>query len=307
MARWNKRLVYISTLALLLVINITQGVQAKRLTAIKAPMLWVVEGDTPTWLFGTIHLSDKRLDDLPLAVDLALKSSDAVFTEIPMEAAELLAARQAMIRTDGKILSEVLPDALRERLDKHLEKTSSFLNVNAVGNLKTWVVSTLVAIPNDSNQPALDIRLYDQAKKAKKEVGGLETAFEQISYFDRFSEAEQIKMLEESLNAYDKQDINELMLQWYLEGNANNLVELMQKMSTPEADKALQDKFIQLLLTERNKVMADRIYEKLKAHPTKKYFFAVGAGHLGGKESVIYFLEQKGLKIRRVGAPLLSQ
>jgi hypothetical protein len=293
--------VWLSTLFMWL--SLAVAAQAKDLTEIKYPMLWVIEGAQPTWLFGTIHLADKRLTKLPLAIELALRSSDAVYTEIPMEAAQLLVARQAMTRKDDKTLYEVLPDYLLERLNTHLQSTSTFLTVEAVKHLKTWVVSTLVAVPNDTLEPALDVRLYDQGKKAYKEVGGLETAFEQISYFDQFTEEEQVKMLEESLNAYEKQDVSELMMQWYLAGNADNLVELMQQMSTPDIDKALQQKFIQLLLTDRNKIMADRIADKLKANPNKKYFFAVGAGHLGGAESVISFLKQKGYAIKRVGVP----
>ena len=298
-----RRLVCMSWVVMLLMLSMSGVVQAKRLTDIKQPMLWVIEGEQPTWLFGTIHLADKRLDKLPLAVDLALRSSDAVYTEIPMEFAELLAARQAMMRTDGKQLSQVLPSPLLERLDDHLHSTSAFLSVEALSNLKTWVVSTLVAVPDESAGTALDIRLYHQAKELNKEVGGLETAFEQIGYFDRFSEDEQVRMLEESLNAYEKQDINELMMQWYLVGNADNLVELMQQLSAPNTDQVLQQKFIQILLNERNKIMADRIDAKLKAHPNTQYFFAVGAGHLGGDESVIRFLEQKGYKLKRVGVP----
>lgn len=302
-----KWLVRIKWYLLISLLSVSGVVQAKHLTEIQQPMLWVIEGKHPTWLFGTIHLADKRLDKLPLAVDLALRSSDAVYTEIPMEMAELLAARQAMMRTDGKQLSQVLPQSLLERLDEHLKSTSAFLNVEALGNLKTWVVSTLVAVPDDAAGPALDIRLYHLAKELKKEVGGLETAFEQIGYFDRFTEDEQVRMLEESLDAYEKQDINELMMQWYLAGNANNLVELMQQLSAPNTDQVLQQKFVQVLLNERNKIMADRIEAKLKTHPDTMYFFAVGAGHLGGTESVLHFLEQKGYKLKRVGVPLKTR
>lgn len=303
MLDFAKRLVHLGLIAIVCLFSLSAGVQAKRLTEVKQPMLWVIEGERPSWLFGTIHLADKRLDKFPLAVDLALRSSDAVYTEIPMEFAELLAARQAMMRTDGKQLNQVLPSPLLERLDEHLRSTSTFLSVEALGNLKTWVVSTLVAVPDNTSGPALDIRLYHQAKELNKEVGGIETAFEQVGYFDRFTEDEQIRMLEESLNAYEAQDINELMMQWYLEGNVENLVELMQKLSAPDTDQVLQQKFIQLLLNERNKIMAERMDAKLKANPNTRYFFAVGAGHLGGSESVIRFLEQKGYKLKRIGIP----
>ncbi|WP_020560926.1 TraB/GumN family protein [Thiofilum flexile] len=301
-----RRLLGTSWIIILCLLSMSGAVHAKRLTEIKQPMLWVIEGETPIWLFGTIHLADKRLEKLPLAVNLALRSSDAVYTEIPMEFAELLAARQAMMRTDGKVLSQVLPKPLLARLDEHLRATSAFLNVKSLGNLKTWVVSTLVATPDDSTGTALDIQLYHQAQGLNKEVGGLETAFEQIGYFDRFSEDEQIRMLEESLDAYEARDVNELMMQWYLAGNADNLVELMQQLSAPNTDQTLQQKFVQILLNERNKIMADRIDAKLKAYPNTQYFFAVGAGHLGGAESIIHFLEQKGYKLKRVGVPAVN-
>jgi len=46
--------------------------------------------------------------------------------------------------------------------------------------------------------------------------------------------------------------------------------------------------------------MAERIVEKLKAAPDKAHFFAAGALHFGGPESIDAHLRKAGMKVRRL-------
>jgi uncharacterized protein len=46
--------------------------------------------------------------------------------------------------------------------------------------------------------------------------------------------------------------------------------------------------------------MTDRLAEKMKQAPDKTFFFAVGAGHLGGAEGILAMLEKDGFKVTRV-------
>ena len=54
------------------------------------------------------------------------------------------------------------------------------------------------------------------------------------------------------------------------------------------------------LITDRNKVMTDRIAAKLKASPNKTYLFAVGSAHLLGDDGIVAQLKKKGLTVERV-------
>jgi uncharacterized protein YbaP (TraB family) len=63
---------------------------------------------------------------------------------------------------------------------------------------------------------------------------------------------------------------------------------------------ALQKRFEQSLLLTRNRRMADRIAEKVRGSPDKKFLFVVGAMHGLGQNSVVDLLAKAGLKVERV-------
>ena len=52
-------------------------VNARELPAIERPLLWMIRSSPPSWLFGTIHLPDERLNTLPAVVEKAFEQSAA--------------------------------------------------------------------------------------------------------------------------------------------------------------------------------------------------------------------------------------
>lgn len=265
------------------------------------PLLWNIKG-TKSWLFGTIHLPDARLAKFPLAVEIAFRRSDAVYTEIPMEFSREISAGIWLQRRDGKTLKQVLPADVYAELDSYLQEANPIFSLEAFNEMKTWVPYMLLTTQQmKSTGEVLDKLLFKRALQEGKEAGGLETIGEQVGYFDQFSEEEMVTMIREGLKSYKKQPVNEILLKWYLEGNASTFKQVMEEISAPDADKALQDKFIDVLLTQRNKLMAERIVKKLKANPDQSYFFAVGAAHLADEKSVQYFLRELGYESMRVG------
>jgi len=276
------------------------------------PILWKLDTKPVSWLFGTIHLPDPRVNQLPLAAKLVFNQSDIVLTEIPMEFADTTLAQIKMKRTDGKTLSEVLPPDVRQRLDDYLKSANLQGTKRILQPLKTWaayaIVSMLeVQVKHPFTKP-LDANIYKMAKQKGKTVGGLETVLEQLGYFDQFTEAEQIEMLDESLRMLkrDKQqgkNSSEAMLQWYLSGAKTDMKNLMDELAPDDHNKALEEKFIKVLLLQRNELMAKRLAKKIKANPNKRFFVAIGAGHLSGEKNVPYFLEKLGIKSQRFVVP----
>ena len=68
----------------------------------------------------------------------------------------------------------------------------------------------------------------------------------------------------------------------------------------PGEDKELGDRILKRILTDRDVIMADYIDATLKKSPQEIHFFAAGAAHYTGKESVRARLEKKGYKITRI-------
>jgi uncharacterized protein YbaP (TraB family) len=85
----------------------------------------------------------------------------------------------------------------------------------------------------------------------------------------------------------------------YLSGDLAKIDQAMNEW-TASLDDALEKKFLEALITQRNKHMAERMAAKLQAEPGKSFFFAVGAAHLHGSEGVLALLEKAGWKTTRV-------
>src|SRR5688572_693713 len=88
---------------------------------IEHPLLWRIDapggdGDSPSWLFGTIHLADPRVLALATEVEQALDDADAVYTELAFDRMSLGAIVQSTLLPDGQRLDDVLPPGVYDLL-----------------------------------------------------------------------------------------------------------------------------------------------------------------------------------------------
>ena len=124
------------------------------------------------------------------------------------------------------------------------------------------------------------------AQQMEKEMAGLETVEYQISIFDSIPLDEQAQMLVESMRAESEgSDQFKEMVQMYL----NEDIEAMQDMFKGEEEGIAE--YEDVLLVNRNRNWIPIMRGMMKEKPT---FFAVGAGHLGGKNGVIRLLQNEG-------------
>ena len=271
------------------------------------PFLWVIEGKTPSYLYGTIHVPDDRVLALPKVVEEAVDACDALYTEIPMDMGVLMAAAAKMMLPAEKTLADVLPKKLYERTDKYLQ--SKGFSIAPLSRFKVWAVMAQLALLDYAEELAtkqpLDMLIYTRASAKGKEVGGVETVDEQIAAFEALTEKEQIKTLAKTLDMLEEaqsegKSITRGLVDSYLKGDVQELVKVMHEyldLNDP-IDKKLFDK----LVTERNKRMAKRAAKMIKENRDKSFFFAFGAGHMGGKMGVIPLLKSQGFKLRRLNA-----
>ena len=305
----NKSKFYFAGLFCLLLL-FTGIAPARDTRSMQRPMLWQINSTPASYLFGTIHLPDPRLSKLEPRVEAAFTKSDAVYTEIELDPAKQMESAMKMMRSDGKTLSQTLPNDVRELLDARLKKINPQLNAVPFEPMKTWAIYAMVALLEQQmkypNIKPLDMMLFERAQKEGKKAGGIETIDEQLGYFEQFSEQEQITLLKTTLEQMNEmeakgEDMTELMLQWYLTGDIESFSDLMQKVPLAE-DEKLNQRIEKILLTDRNKLMAERIVKMLSGKTGKSYFFAVGAAHLGGEQSVLKHLEKMGYSAKQVPA-----
>lgn len=271
------------------------------------PLLWRIQGAaTPSYVYGTIHLPDPRVTTLPPEVEAAIHECDALLTEISLTPSAMMELSRAMRLERGERLADLLTEPLLTKLEDYV--CSKGYPFSRLARMRAWAaMMTIGAIDavQGSNREVLDQVLVRRGRDAGKQLDALETVTEQIAVFESFSTEEQVSMLAAtldllvSLQAKNQSPTAEL-LEAYLTGDENQLLKLATKYNAPGIDPDLQDRFVQAVLTDRNKRMATRIAARIKEHPDQVNFFAVGAAHCPGETGVLQLLEELGYPAQRV-------
>lgn len=263
------------------------------------PALWVVkDADTTIYLFGTVHVLKPGLSWFDEAVKSAFDKSDELVLEmVQPDPAEMQAILlKTGIDMNARPLTERLPADKREAYGKVMADVG--LPPAMFEKFDPWLVSTMMvmtALPKLGYDPASGAEgtLTAAAKAANKPVIGLETAAQQLGYFDGLPDPIQIKYLVSAIDDFPKlgETMDKMVASWSAgdpEALARTLNEEMQE--TPEIAK--------VLLTERNARWAEWIEQRMAKPGT--VFLAVGAGHLAGGDSVQAQLAKKKLTATRV-------
>lgn len=272
-----------------------------------APYLWLVEGPTRIYLFGTIHLPDPRVMSFPQVVRDAHAAADVVWGELSLEDQDSPKVQRAMFLPDKQTLKDVVPAATYEKLQAYLKARGAPAMI--VERMKPiWasvVLGMLDALPLLASAEPMDKLLLKEAAAAGKETGGLEVIEEQLQVFDAASAEAQARFLDQTVTDLDQARVEgkkpvEAMVKAYAEGDLEALHAEMAKMAASEDPdvKALSKR----LLDDRNVTMVDRLLARTAKAPEKTYFVLVGAGHYPGPEGILALLAKKGLTTRRLAA-----
>lgn len=274
---------------------------------ITRPFLWRIDrpGAAPSWLFGTIHLPRPELTALNPAILAALKDADAVYTEIPNDPASLAAVAPQMLLPRGRTLDKELPADVLADARKELTRIAPQVPFAQFRMFKPWALAiTLVMLEEQMAHPgqmAMDTLIFQRAAMAGKETGGLETAEQQLALFDELTAAEQATMVRDTITQLRAVGGSpaDTLAQLYVKGDLAALTAELEKWNGLGSDPALTERFMEKILYARNETMARTILEKLRAHPDRSCFFAVGAAHLDGPRGLLNLLEKAGCTLTR--------
>ena len=266
------------------------------------PAIWVVKDpDTTIYLFGTFHALDGKSDWFNDEVKTAFNQSSEVVLELPPTEDKAALAPVIMkyaLDTSGKPLSEKLSPAGKEKLTKALAGMGA--PPTAFDKFKPFFATlTLVMVGAQkqgfTGESGAEAIITKAAKEGKKPISGLETIDYQMGLFANMSDADQVKMLEETLDQLDKLGavFAEMNKHWTT-GDAEGMAKLMNEMD------AQSPAMYNSLLVDRNVNWADWIGKRLDKPGV--VFMGVGAGHLGGKDSVQAILAKRGIKSARIAA-----
>jgi uncharacterized protein len=274
-------------------------------------LLWKIEknGTAPSYLFGTMHVTDPRVTHLSSAARRAFDASETVVIETTevLDQAKMMAAitqnPELTMFTDGTTLTSLMSPQDADIVVKALE-TRGIPSVS-VAKMKPWMLSAMVALPacelarKASGAPVLDVKLAEQAKASGKALEGLETVAGQLEAMALLPMDFHISGLVETLRLGDRiYDVIETMITLYLRGETGMFWPLFRAaLPGEEADHSGYAAFEETMIDARNKVMAEHARPFLDRG---KAFIAVGALHLPGSDGLVEILRRDGYRVGAV-------
>lgn len=255
----------------------------------------------PSFVFGTMHSSDKAILKLPPPVTRALEGARALLLEV-VDGPELQASlAREMTLTDGRTLAEIVGP----RVFRDVEAAAKHYGLSAAGlnGLRPWAVMFLFSVPKAemlreiAGETELDGTLQDNAVRRGIAVVGLDRAEDVTSFLSSLSDADQTAMLETTLRHNLNIDaLFETIKTAYLAGDLDALHRLSRELSIGE-DARLNQMFERELIEARN---ARMIVAMLPYVESGGAFIAVGALHLSGEKGILGLLQDAGYRIKRV-------
>jgi uncharacterized protein YbaP (TraB family) len=287
-----------------------------RAEAAKVPngqgIFWKVEkeGLKPSYLLGTMHVTDPRVLTMPngareaaAAADVVVIESDEILDE-QKAAASLLMHPELTMFTDGKSVKDHLDAAELAKLESGLKERG--LALGAVARMKPWILASFVALPacemsrKAAGASFLDKQIAEDAVKAGKPIAGLETLVEQLEAMADLPVDFHFKALIETIALGDKmEDVIETMTELYLAGDIGMTMPMLKAVAPTESgeDESAYAAFETRIVRDRNLVMV----EGSKQHLAKgNAFIAVGALHLPGEEGLVELLRGQGYTVTRI-------
>jgi len=268
------------------------------------PLLWRIEGDNPSYLYGSIHVGKEEILTLPDVVMNAIDEVDVVYTEVKFDEETQTQTLYLSLLPADQTLESILPQDIANSLKSYLNTKD--LSIISFNSFKIWVVvTTLLRIehPEYFLKPSLDQYVWNIAIDKGKDTNGLETVEEQIGIFDSLSLEEQIQLLNDSLtdlkgDLIDGEDPMDILINAYLEGDLETFQEI--EYQDYNISDPLYEKLLRKILTDRNYNMTQRISYLITNNPDTQYFFTIGSAHYYGEDGLITLLENEGYNLTRV-------
>ncbi|MBR9861647.1 TraB/GumN family protein [bacterium] len=276
-------------------------------------LLWEISGnglEQPSYLYGTMHVSNKVAFHLSDSFYMAIKDVDVVALEINPEIwMETMTSDPYIADQMGNAFS-IRGDYATEGFYKAIFKLESPENsvIGAALGQELGILNSLLYRTNSFNaefqeDTYLDLFIYQAGRKLGKEVTGLENLGTTMRLSERAVEPEddpeirkkQKEDLQRKRHEIQKllkdKSFSEVMEDAYRQGDLN-LLDSLSRLSN------INDKYHQLMIVKRNKGMARGMDSIMQ---TQRLFAGVGAAHLPNTYGVINLLREMGYNVRPIG------
>jgi uncharacterized protein YbaP (TraB family) len=286
---------------------VTRAVDTENSQAI----FWLIEkeGLEPSYLLGTVHLSDDRLKRLPVAAEMALERAEQLAVETYFDSEEtvesVLGSMNApAVTSPSHRLSEHLSEVELTRLER-LAKDARLAR-DELDQLNPWVAEMLIrgqsceARRIEQGELVLDAWVAGRAVRQGIALKKLETVGEQFETLAAIPYASQIAMLRYALTERptSADDEMETMIGLYLRRQIP-AADALTRMLAPDgaAASAYLAAFWEHLIRLRNLRFLGNAKPLIERG---RVFIAVGAAHLPGERGMVRLLRDAGFKVTAV-------
>jgi uncharacterized protein YbaP (TraB family) len=266
-------------------------------------------GAPPSYLFGTMHVTDDRLAELPAEAKSAIQASKTValeLDEIALDKAGMQAKMGRQFAERGIDPAHQGLDAFREDDRALVKKALADRGLGAVPAeaFKPWVLLMFVSMPSCEMARAaaglevVDARIAKAGQAAGASIVGLEEVEEQIDALDSISPEVAARLVTGMLKlgpAFD--DAFETMIGLYQRRQIGYLFGDLSMAGVAEDDMGSFFEFMEILVDRRNVTMHDRA---LPLIDKGNAFIAVGALHLVGEKGLVELFRKSGHTVTRV-------
>ena len=251
----------------------------------------------PSYVYGTIHVGDARVSELPAPVDAAFARAHSLMVEFVADSYTRERFLEAALLPTGQTLEQLIGRDDFERAVERLRPAG--LSRERVDKLKPWSVLLNLRDPAQPEGEPIDARLVERAQARHLPFSQLEGVEEQIFTFDEFPMDSQLALLKHSLAHSDELSaLGERTLRAYLAGDLFQIWDLREAFAARYPEMAPhQAVMTKRVIYDRSVVMAFRMQRELRRGNA---FVALGALHLFGEKGVLALLEQDGYRASRV-------
>ena len=223
----------------------------------------------------------------------ALSNANLLVMEMDLsDSKNTFGAMEFIQMKNGQLLSKLLSKNDYDKASKFF-KDSLKMSLSFFDNMKPAFLQAFFypKMMSCKQSGSLEENIMGQAKKANKQIKGLETIAQQSAMLDVIPYQEQAKALMELIDDFQTQKINfEQLLNCYKNQNASELEKLIE--TDPEFKNQKAE-----LLDNRNTNWVNQFQQIM---PQSSLFVAVGAGHLFGKQGLIQLLREKGFQLKPI-------
>jgi uncharacterized protein YbaP (TraB family) len=256
-------------------------------------LLWRIAGNgltKPSYLYGTIHLNDKKLFFFGDSLYKALEQTEGFAAELDMASVATEYINMMLGDKDDEspsvkdVLGEKKLDQYKAQLEKKFGKPVSKITAKEVENEEQTRSTKMFA--KGEMKTFMDAYLFDLAYKQGKWTGGIEDLEDQVGHNK--------ESLEEKLDdLFTPRERTDKTIDWMINLYLKQDLDVIDR--TDEIWRGSRDS----ILLRRNVKMGRRI-DSL-AH-IRSCLFAIGAAHLPGDSGVVSLLRSRGFTVTPVSS-----